>query len=124
MNRLRGRSRWFEVRVRPSGWLAFMLHRLSGIGLVVYLYLHLLVLSQLRLGPQGWDQFLKLVTSPLFLLLDAILLFGLVMHGLNGLRLALVGMGIGTRWHKLLFWISLVLSVGLTFAGMLWMFIR
>jgi succinate dehydrogenase / fumarate reductase cytochrome b subunit len=101
-----------------------MLHRLSGIGLVVYLYLHLLVLNQLRQGAQGWDRFVKLASSPLFLLLDAILLFGLLMHGLNGFRLVLVGTGIRIQWQKPLFWISLVLSVGLTFVGMLWMFTR
>ena len=80
-------SRWFVLRSRPAGMLAFMLHRLTGIGLVFYLYLHLAVLSKLRGGPESWDSFLALVRSPWFLLLDGILLLGVLIHGLNGLRL-------------------------------------
>jgi succinate dehydrogenase / fumarate reductase cytochrome b subunit len=94
-----------------------MLHRLSGIGLVVYLYLHLAVLSQLRQGAQGWDRFVALAKSPLFLLLEAVLLFGVLVHGLNGLRLELVGTGRGMRWQKPLFWVGLGLAMLLTLVG-------
>lgn len=110
-------SRWFVLRSRPAGMLAFMLHRLTGIGLVFYLYLHLAVLSKLRGGPESWDSFLALMRSPWFLLLDGILLLGVLIHGLNGLRLTLIGMNIGLRWHKATFWIILALSTALAVAG-------
>lgn len=88
-----------------------MLHRLSGIGLVFYLYLHLAVLSRLRSGPESWDSFLALVRSPLFLILDGVLLLGVLIHGLNGLRVTLIGLNIGLRWQKSSFWAILGLSV-------------
>ncbi len=113
------RSRWFEVRLGPGGFLAFMLHRLSGIGLVVYLYLHLAVLDRLRAGPQAWDGFIALVRSPVFLALDVVLLFGLVFHGLNGLRVVALGLGRGLRLQKALFWLALFLAVGLALLGIL-----
>ncbi len=97
--------------------LAFMLHRLSGIGLVAYLYLHLAVLSRLRQGPQAWDGFLQLMRSPLVLFLDAVLLFGILIHGLNGLRLTLIGFGTLLRWQRVLFWSSLILAIALTILG-------
>jgi len=117
------RSRWFVLRSRPAGVLAFMLHRLTGIGLVFYLYLHLAVLSKLRGGPESWDSFLALVRSPWFLLLDGILLLGVLIHGLNGLRLTFIGLNIGLRWHKATFWIILTLSAALAVAGsaLLWL---
>ncbi len=111
------RSRWFELRWKPAGMLAFMLHRLSGMALVFYLYLHLAVLAQLRQGPAAWDGFLALVRSPIFLFLDALLLFGVLLHGLNGLRLTLVGLGIGLPWQRSLFWLSLGLSILLALWG-------
>jgi succinate dehydrogenase / fumarate reductase cytochrome b subunit len=108
---------WFDPRHRASGGWAFLLHRLSGLGLVFYLYLHLAVLNQLRAGPEGWDVFLALARSPLFLLLDGLLLAGVLIHGLNGLRLTLLGLGYGLRWQKPLFWVSLALAVALTVWG-------
>ncbi len=96
-----------------------MLHRLSGIGLVVYLYLHLALLNKLRQGPAAWESFLQVMRSPFVTILDAVLLFGILIHGLNGLRLALVGFGAFLRWHRFLFWVSLVLAVALTIWGVL-----
>jgi len=111
-------KRWFELR-RSVGLWAFMIHRFSGVGLVVYLYLHLAVLNQLRGGPEGWDEFIALARSPLFLALDVILLGGLLIHGLNGLRLTLLGLGRGLRWQKVLFWASLIVTILLTAWGAL-----
>ena len=116
-------SRWFELRLKPVGMLAFMLHRLSGIGLVFYLYLHLVVLSRLRGGPASWDSFLALVRSPLFLVLDGVLLLGALIHGLNGLRLTLIGLNIGLRWQKSSFWAILGLALLITLWGTARLFI-
>lgn len=118
------RSRWFELRHKPVGMLAFMLHRLSGIGLVFYLYLHLAVLNRLRAGPGSWDDFLMLVRSPLFLVLDGLLLFGVLIHGLNGLRLTLIGLNLGLGRQKASFWVILVLSLGLTVWGTIVLWLR
>lgn len=105
---------WFNLRGRRVGMWAYVAMRLSGIGLVAYLYLHLVILSQLADGPAAWDSFVALAKSPIFLLLDVILIVGLLVHGLNGLRLALVGFGLGVPRHKTMLWIGLALTVILT----------
>nr|MBN1228172.1 succinate dehydrogenase, cytochrome b556 subunit [Anaerolineae bacterium] len=102
---------WFDVRKRRVGSWAFALNRLTGLGLVVYLLLHLVVLSILLQGEAGWDKFIALARHPLFLLMDVVLIFGILFHGLNGIRVALVGMGIGVRSHKALFWILMVIAL-------------
>lgn len=84
---------WFDIRHRGLGHFAFSLNRITGLGLVFYLYLHLAVLSTLLRGEDAWDSFLGVATTKFFLLLDVLLIFGLLAHGLNGLRLALVGSG-------------------------------
>ena len=48
---------WLDPRGRRLGGWAFVVNRLSGLGLVAYLYLHLVVLSLLAGGPGGWDAF-------------------------------------------------------------------
>ncbi len=106
---------WFDVRSRKVGSWAFALNRLTGIGLTLYLIIHLGVLTILLQGEQAWDDFVALATSPFFLLLDAILLLGLLFHGLNGVRVALVGMGIGVKSQRTFFWVLMV--VGLVLLG-------
>jgi succinate dehydrogenase / fumarate reductase cytochrome b subunit len=105
---------WLDLRGRQVGFWAYLAMRLSGIGLVVYLYLHLVILNQLTVGPGAWDGFVALARSPIFLALDVVLIIGLLVHGLNGLRLALVGFGIGVPRHKTMLWIGVTLAVILT----------
>lgn len=109
--------RWFDFRSWRLGMLAYILNRVTAIGLVVYLYLHLAVLFLLAQGPSGWDPFIQIARTPWFLMLDVILLAGLLIHGLNGLRVALTGFGYGVRSQKTLFialmiFAAIVLAVG------------
>ncbi len=113
------RSRWFEVRFKPSGMLAFMLHRITGLGLVAYLFLHLALLNQLRQGPGAWNAFVETMRSPWVTFLDAVLLLGILIHGLNGMRLAMVQAGILVGYQKVLFWCCLGLALVLSAVGVM-----
>jgi succinate dehydrogenase / fumarate reductase cytochrome b subunit len=112
--RLPGRQvgSWFTFWKRSLGTWGFVLNRVAGLALVFYLMLHLVVLSLLTRGPEGWDPFVALARSPAFLLLDVVLLAGIIGHGLNGLRVALIGTGILVRWQR-------QLLVGLAVIGVL-----
>ncbi len=99
------RNRWFDPKRAAGGW-AFMLHRLTGLALVFYLLLHLAVLNLLRAGPEAWDKFMRLARTPAFLFLDTVLLWGVLFHGLNGLRLGLLGAGRGLRHERQMFWFA------------------
>src|SRR5215468_10591700 len=103
-------SRWLDVRRCKLGMWAYALNRITGIGLVVYLYLHLVVLSLLLGGPTAWDSFVAVARSPYVLALDVILLAGILIHGLNGLRIAMTGFGIGVGAQKALFVVVMVVS--------------
>jgi succinate dehydrogenase cytochrome b subunit len=105
-----GPTAWFDIRRRGTGHWAFSLMRITGLGLVFYLYLHLAVLSLLLAGPSSWDGFLGLATTPLFLGLDVLLVIGLVIHGLNGLRVALIGTGVVPDRQKALFFTFMVVG--------------
>jgi succinate dehydrogenase / fumarate reductase cytochrome b subunit len=102
---------WFDVRRRSSGSWAFALNRLTGLGLVAYLAIHLVILSTLTRGEAGWDAFVDLARSPLFLAFDVVLIFGILYHGLNGIRVALVGMGIAVPQQRVLFWVLVVIGL-------------
>jgi len=110
-HKVRRAGRWFDVRRRKLGMWAYALNRIAGIGLVVYLYLHLVVLSTLSRGPGSWDAFVSLARQPYFLLLDVILLAGILIHGLNGLRVTLTGFDIGVKRQKALFSALMLVAV-------------
>ncbi len=110
-------SGWADLRGRREGGLAFLLMRLTGIGLVVYLFLHLYVLRLLAQGPEAWDAFIALAKSPPFLALDGLLILGLLYHALNGVRVTLLGLGIGVPHQARLFWGVLALTLLITGAA-------
>jgi len=105
---------WFDVRGHNAGSWAFALNRLTGIGLAAYLIIHLVVLSTLLQGEAAWDNFITTAKTLPFLILDVILIVGLVFHGLNGVRVALVGTGVAADKQRTLFWVLMVIGVLIT----------
>lgn len=101
--KIRRAGEWLDIRKRKAGMWAYLLNRVTGIALVIYLYLHLTVLSTLARGPSAWNDFVSLAGSPFFLSLDVILLAGILIHGLNGIRLMLMSLGVGVKAEKVLF---------------------
>ena len=97
-------SGWLDPRGRGHGGRAMALHRLTGLVIVVYLYLHLGVVSMLLIGRSAWSGFLSLVTAKSFLALEVVLIAAVLFHGLNGIRVALVGSGIAVPRERALFW--------------------
>jgi succinate dehydrogenase / fumarate reductase cytochrome b subunit len=112
-------SGWFDPRGRTIGGWAFAVNRITGLGLVFYLYLHLAVLSLLLGGADAWNDFLRIATTTVFLLLDVLLVFGLLYHGLNGVRVALIGTGLVPGRERALFWAGTVIgTIALIAAGL------
>jgi fumarate reductase subunit D len=68
-------------------WLAFLLHRLSGLALALFLPVHLWLLSQAVSSPATLDGFLAFAEHPLVKLAEFGLVFLLAVHMAGGLRL-------------------------------------
>ncbi|HEY9526889.1 MAG TPA: succinate dehydrogenase, cytochrome b556 subunit [Anaerolineales bacterium] len=100
--------RWFDPRARDAGSWAFILNRLTGLGLTFYLGLHLIVLNRLAQGPRAYDDFVALSQSSLIKLGEVVLIAAVLFHGLNGLRLTLHAFGIGIRHQKKLLSVALL----------------
>jgi len=104
-------ARWFDPRARSAGSLAFILNRLTGLGLTIYLALHLVVLGKLAQGPQAYDDFVAFSGSPLIKTAEVVLILGVLFHGLNGLRLTMHALGIGVRAQKTWFLAVMVITL-------------
>lgn len=68
-------------------WFAYMLHRLSGLGLALFLPVHLYVLAMALTRPATLDRFLAFADNPVVKLAEFGLVFLLAVHLFGGLRL-------------------------------------
>ncbi|MBY8977887.1 succinate dehydrogenase, cytochrome b556 subunit [Rhodobacteraceae bacterium NNCM2] len=68
-------------------WLAFLLHRLSGLALALFLPAHFYVLSLALTSPEQLDGFLHWADTPLVKIAEFGLVFLLAVHFFGGLRL-------------------------------------
>jgi succinate dehydrogenase / fumarate reductase cytochrome b subunit len=110
--------RWFDPRGRQLGMWAYSLNRLSGILLTIYIFFHFANISALWLGPAAWNQLMDVFRTWPFLIFDVGLLLLLIYHGLNGIRLAVLALDIGTTQQKSIFWgLMAVGAIGLIFAA-------
>ena len=114
--------RWILPFKRSLGTWAFVFNRWSGILLVIYLYVHLGVLTTLAFGSVGYDQFLIVARSPLGLLFDVGLTLLLLYHGLNGFRIVYAALAGKMEQHKGQFWAVAVVTVVLTLYGAILIF--
>ncbi len=94
---------WFNPVGRQTGGVGFILNRLTAIGLTLYLFLHLSVLSKLAQGPAAYDSFIKMAKSPIFLAGELLVVAGVFIHGLNGIRIVLTSFGVSVTRQKQLF---------------------
>jgi fumarate reductase subunit D len=76
-----------------AGWWAFAVHRLSGLGLAIFLPAHFLVLGRALTGAEALDGVLAWTEMPLVKASEVALVFLLAVHLSGGLRLLLAEFG-------------------------------
>lgn len=86
------------------GSVAWLLHRITGVGLLVYLFMHIYVVSSLAKSKEAFDATMAFVQQPLFIIGELGLFFAVIFHALNGIRVIIVDFGKGSLYHRKLFW--------------------
>ncbi len=101
------RYRW------QTGATAWLLHRITGAAVGIYLLLHILGQFDMKYGGglEGLRQFLSAKV------IAVVLLVFLIYHTLNGIRGLIVDFGQGALYHKKLFWVMMGIGLVLFIAG-------
>ena len=114
-----------KYRDQFSGMIAHVIQRATGLLLLVYLFLHVRTIHELRNGPAAFNAALATFHSPLFKLLEIALLGTVILHALNGIRITLIDLGIGHTRQRRMFWIyALGLGALIFLAGAIPMFLN
>jgi fumarate reductase subunit D len=88
-----------RARAHPAYW-AFLMHRLSGLALAVFLPLHFWALGQALHGAAALDGFLRATDHPLFKFAEWGLVVLLALHMTGGVRLLIIEFGRASNLRK------------------------
>ncbi len=83
-------SYWEGLRYRGGAnmW-AWILHRVTGLGVLLFLFIHIWETFMLSLGPDFYDQTMELYNTALFRVGEVLLLFAVLYHAINGIRITI-----------------------------------
>lgn len=69
------------------GFVSFITHRITGLGTLIFLSVHILTTSLVYFAPLWYNRFIEIFNSPLFMVGEVVLVFCVIFHGVNGLRI-------------------------------------
>ncbi len=101
------------------GYIAWILHRVTGLGLALYIFMHIYVIHYISQGKEAFNEVMAIVQSPIFHLAEVTLLGAVAFHALNGIRVVLIDYGSAADKGPHKVWVVAVLAVAavLTLAG-------
>lgn len=84
-----------------AGAYMFALHRVTGMILTIYLFVHLLTLGTVLQGPNGFDNMMALINNPIMRAFELVLVWIVLFHTLNGVRLIVLHLVPGASQRQL-----------------------
>jgi succinate dehydrogenase / fumarate reductase, cytochrome b subunit len=95
-----------------SGMWSWLLHRITGLGILLFLFIHIVDVSLLGFGPQVYNEGILLFDSVIVRLLSLALIGAVLLHAFNGVRIMIIDFWRkGVKYQVLMFVIVLVLTV-------------
>ncbi len=99
------RVQGYPNRLGVAGWAVggrwgferylYTLHRVTGLGLLLYFLLHIVVTTYRAFGPGSWEKAMGAVSGPVFKFGEYLVFAAFAFHAVNGLRLVIVELGWG-----------------------------
>ena len=97
-----------------EGMLSWMLHRVTGVGVLLFLLMHIVDTFLLGFGPEVYNTVLAIYKSPFMRVMEVGLVAAVLYHALNGLRVIIIDFwSAGTRYQQQLFWAEVVMFAAL-----------
>lgn len=101
-----------------EGQISFLMHRITGLGVLLFLALHIVDTAFVYFAPDLYMEVITLYRSTLFGIGEIGLVFCVFFHGINGLRIAILDLFAPKAWTIALSRNAFRWTLGLTF--LLW----
>lgn len=103
------------------GQWAWVLHRFTGVGVLLFLLIHILDTALIMLGPAWYNKVIAIYRLPVFGVMEIGLFACVLYHALNGVRIILIDFWVAsTVYQKEIFYIQSVLFA-LLFVPVVWL---
>jgi succinate dehydrogenase / fumarate reductase cytochrome b subunit len=97
-------NKQFDNHLGIIGWLGggrwgverylYILHRLTGLGILMFFLIHIFASSVRMYGPESWAAAMAILKNPIFVLGEFLVFVAFVFHALNGIRLIFIELGL------------------------------
>lgn len=81
------------------GQLSFLLHRLTGLGILLFLVIHVVDTSTVFFFPALYSDAIAIFRSVPFMIGEIFLVFSVIYHGVNGARIAIFDLFLVKNWE-------------------------
>lgn len=98
-------AKFLKNKLGLKGWIgggkygleryAYTLHRVTGLGLLLYFIAHIFVTGARLGGPEAWEATMHAMENPLAKFGEFLVYLAFAFHALNGLRLGITELGFG-----------------------------
>jgi succinate dehydrogenase / fumarate reductase cytochrome b subunit len=102
---------------KSTGFISFVLRRFTGMALVLYLFMHILVIGSATQGAAAFDATLAVVQSPPFKIMEIALLAAVAYHAFDGVRLLIVHYFNVIDYRKSMFYAAFAMAAFFTAIG-------
>lgn len=82
-----------------EGQISFILHRLTGLGTLLFLAIHILDTATVYYYPSLYEHAIELYRQPIFMIGEMGLVFSVIYHGVNGIRIAGFDLFLAKNWN-------------------------
>lgn len=93
-----------------SGQWAYVLHRVTGVGVFLFLLIHIVDTALIGWGPGPYNKAMDIYRMPVFKFAEIGLFAAVLFHAINGVRIVIFDFWIAAmRYQKQLFWLGAVI---------------
>ena len=104
-------------RGREGMW-SWVAHRITGVAVFLFLFVHVLDTALVRVDPQTYDAVIDTYKTPIVNLLEVGLVGAVLFHALNGIRIILVDFwSKGPKYHRAMLWTIMTIWLALMLPG-------
>lgn len=101
-----------------SGMWSWLLHRIAGLGILLFLLVHIVDIALLNFGPDVYNEGIAFFGIGIIRVISLALIAGVLYHSFNGIRIMLIDFwSKGARYQGAMFAVVMVLTI-LSFIGM------
>ncbi len=103
-----------------SGMWSWLFHRIAGLGILLFLLVHIVDIALLNFGPNVYNEGIAFFSTGIIRVISLALIAAVLYHSFNGIRIILIDFWPkAARYQGLMFGIVLAVTI-VSFLGMGW----